>query len=274
MPLNSFAKAKFFSLNWNFELPNPPLLGREDLQHQIITRVPGINDDVYLTYNTQSSTQWDGLTHFSHPDFGFYNGVKQEQITGKPGTRNGIQVWADSGIVGRGVLIDYWLWAQKNSIHYSPGDRHEITIEQIKEVAKSQGVKFQPGDIFILRTGWIQYYLTLNQEQRNYLARPGIYPDVVGVAQGEDSLRFLWDNHFAAVAADNVAFEAFPPHPEKKFMHEVILGLWGMPIGEFFYLDKLAEDCQKDGVYEFFFTSSPNNKLGGVASPPNALAIK
>ncbi len=26
--------------------------------------------------------------------------------------------------------------------------------------------------------------------------------------------------------------------------------------------------------YEFFFTSAPLNKLGGVASPPNVLAIK
>jgi hypothetical protein len=29
-----------------------------------------------------------------------------------------------------------------------------------------------------------------------------------------------------------------------------------------------------DGIYEFFFTCAPLNKLGGVASPPNALAIK
>jgi len=66
-------------------------------------------------------------------------------------------------------------------------------------------------------------------------------------------LRFLWDNHFAAVASDAMAFEAYPAHPEKGFMHEVILGLWGMPIGEFFFLEKLAEECRKDGVYEFFF---------------------
>jgi hypothetical protein len=57
-------------------------------------------------------------------------------------------------------------------------------------------------------------------------------------------------------------------------MHETILGLWGMPIGEMFYLEALAADCAEDGVYEFFLTSAPLNKLGGVASPPNALAIK
>ena len=48
----------------------------------------------------------------------------------------------------------------------------------------------------------------------------------------------------------------------------------GMPIGELWWLDGLAEDCAADGVYEFFFTSAPLNVPGGVGSPPNALAIK
>ena len=53
-----------------------------------------------------------------------------------------------------------------------------------------------------------------------------------------------------------------------------IIGLWGMPIGEMFQLDELAAACATDGRYEFFLTSAPLNKRGGVASPPNALAIK
>jgi hypothetical protein len=54
----------------------------------------------------------------------------------------------------------------------------------------------------------------------------------------------------------------------------MFLGGWGMPIGEMFYLEKLAADCEKDNVYTFFFTSAPLNKENGVASPPNALCIK
>jgi hypothetical protein len=56
-------------------------------------------------------------------------------------------------------------------------------------------------------------------------------------------------------------------------MHGTIIGLWGMPIGEMFMLDLLAAECAAQGRYEFFFTSAPLNKRGGVASPPNALAI-
>jgi hypothetical protein len=56
-------------------------------------------------------------------------------------------------------------------------------------------------------------------------------------------------------------------------MHEVFLGGWGMPIGEMFYVEKLAEECRRLGRWTFFFTSEPLNVIGGIASPPNALAI-
>ena len=75
------------------------------------------------------------------------------------------------------------------------------------------------------------------------------------------------------MAGDTVAFEAYPAQPGQG-MHEMILAMWGLPIGEMFNLEALADDCAQDGVYEFFFTSAPLNKLGGVGSPPNALAIK
>jgi hypothetical protein len=48
----------------------------------------------------------------------------------------------------------------------------------------------------------------------------------------------------------------------------------GLPLGELFFLDDLAADCAADGSYEFLLTSAPLNLPHGVASPPNALAIK
>jgi hypothetical protein len=37
---------------------------------------------------------------------------------------------------------------------------------------------------------------------------------------------------------------------------------------------ELAHDCRRDGRYAFLFTSAPINLPAGVASPPNALALK
>lgn len=56
-------------------------------------------------------------------------------------------------------------------------------------------------------------------------------------------------------------------------LHEYLLPRWGMPIGEMFNLETLSEVCKAHNRWEFFFTSAPLNVPGGVASPPNAIAI-
>ena len=267
-----------FALNWELEQPDPPLFNRAGLRHTIHRRRRNVFDDLYDNFNTQSSSQWDGLRHFGHPEHGFYNGVTEAQIAEEGSTCNGIHHWARRGIAGRGVLIDFARYAAAHGIAFSPGERHGITPAQLQAAAEWQGLRFQIGDILLLRTGWIEWYRSLNEEQRTQLAQPGAM-QFAGLEQGEESLRFLWDNHFAAIACDSPPFEAYPPTESApgqpgEMMHGTIIGLWGMPIGEMFQLDELAAACATDGRYEFFLTSAPLNKRGGVASPPNALAIK
>lgn len=54
---------------------------------------------------------------------------------------------------------------------------------------------------------------------------------------------------------------------------------WGVfgdddQIGEQFNLEDLAADCTQDKVYECMLVSVPLYLVGGIASPPNAVAIK
>jgi len=57
-----------------------------------------VNDDVW-TFNTQVSSQWDGLRHFAYQkEKKFYNGVTMDDIHGTDShggksTVNGIQGW-------------------------------------------------------------------------------------------------------------------------------------------------------------------------------------
>ena len=46
------------------------------------------------------------------------------------------------------------------------------------------------------------------------------------------------------------------------FMHQNILALWGMPLGEMWDLEKLAETCRRLGRWTFFVTSAPANVVG------------
>jgi hypothetical protein len=70
---------------------------------------------------SESGTQWDGFRHFAHiPSKTFYNGTKGIDIAGPKTDDNkcGIHHWAQHGIVGRGVLIDYWSYANEKGIIY------------------------------------------------------------------------------------------------------------------------------------------------------------
>ena len=60
---------------------------------------------------------------------------------------------------------------------------------------------------------------------------------------------------------------------EQFRMHETILSGFGLPIGELFDLEELAKECKKQKRWTFFMTSEPLNLVGGVGSPPNAVAI-
>lgn len=87
-------------------------------------------------------------------------------------------------------------------------------------------------------------------------------------------IQWHWENQFAAVASDTVAYEAWPsPRPAGVALHEVFLSGWGMPIGESFDLEALAEKCKEQGRWSFFMTSVPLDIPGGIASPPNCIAI-
>ncbi|KAB5539341.1 hypothetical protein GE09DRAFT_1138487 [Coniochaeta sp. 2T2.1] len=110
-------------------------------------------------------------------------------------------------------------------------------------------------------------------------ASPFKYP---GIESTESVLQFLWDGRIAAVAGDCPGFEAWPPTGSegdetegilKSGMHQTLLAGFGMPIGEMFDLEALAEECQRQKRWTFFVSSMPLNVVGGVASPPNAVAI-
>lgn len=85
-------------------------------------------------------------------------------------------------------------------------------------------------------------------------------------------LTWLHDCYFSAVGGDAPAFEAWPTQ-KGYHLHEYILALWGMPLGEMLDLEKVSEVCRRLGRWTFFFTSAPENCKGGVGAHPNATAI-
>jgi hypothetical protein len=51
-------------LDWELNRLSHPNFGRQPCDHQILNKAPRIVNDDVLTFNTQSSTQWDGFRHY------------------------------------------------------------------------------------------------------------------------------------------------------------------------------------------------------------------
>ncbi|MGD0116425.1 MAG: cyclase family protein [Candidatus Binatus sp.] len=272
---SSIRSGKVFALNLPINIPDPPLFTRGKHSHtvKIFPNLEFVLDDYLDNFYPQASSQWDALAHVKHPVHGAYNGIPDKEITGRGGMRLGIDNLARRGIAGRGVLADVARYYDRigKSITFTKAE--SIPLEDVQAALEEEAVTLQAGDILLIRIGWTKFYLSASDEIKAELAKETVTPGIEG---SDRTARWLWDNHLAAVASDSPALEALPKGPgnENEFLHFHMLAFFGMPIGEMWNLEGLADDCAADGNYDFFLTSAPLNIPGGVGSPPNALAIK
>lgn len=216
-------------INLPLNTPEVPAFHRESFKHEIKTLAEDKAYDDLYSLNTQSGTQWDGFRHFAHlPTGTFYNNTKGSDIVGPSANHKcSIHHWAQHGIAGRGVLLDYRSYAHRKGINYDPYEYYPISFEELKHCAADQGIDIRPaaeggdiriGDILFVRTGWVEAYHSKSPQERNELAvRPHqLGKDdgqrYAGLSQEERMLDWLHDSYFAAVAGDAPAFEAWPTH--------------------------------------------------------------
>jgi kynurenine formamidase len=257
------------SLNLPLDVPGPPLFGRAPLQHEIFAIDRNTLDDVLDRFFPQGSTQWDGLRHVRAREHGFFGGRTEDFAPGEQAL--GIAHWAQSGIVGRGVLLDVAAHYARVGRDYDPLGAQAISSEDLRATVAEQEVELRRGDILCVRTGWIEAYRALDRAGREAIAAS---PRASGLAGSEDVARLLWDAHLAAVGADNPTLEVAPGDPLVGSLHRRLIPTLGFAVAELLDLDALAALCAADGRWEFLFVGVPLNLPGGVGSPANAVAIR
>ena len=266
-------KGALFPLDAPVDAFSPPVASTRGIPRHHILHVPGALgfDDVYDNFFPQGSSQWDSLGHVGYAPNTFYNGATEDDVA--TGRRNTIEHWARRGIAGRAVLLDMVATLTNAGRAYDPGTSTAFSVDDLELARQRAGVEFRPGDIILLHTGFAAWYLSQPPAVRSKQNRQ---PSTPGIASGEEMCRYLWDAHVAAVASDTFAVEVMPANRELAtgFLHRMLIGQFGMALGELWWTEDLAADCAADGVYEVFLTSAPLNAPGGIGSPPNALAIK
>lgn len=277
-----------FSLDLPLDAFERPLIAhRGTVQHSVFGLNEFHRDDRIDNLFPQATSQIDGLRHFGHPDHGFYNGADPERLVAGDRTL-GIQRFTEHGIAGRGVLLDVGQYLQHLGEPIDHSAPVSIPAGVLGQTARYQGVNLEPGDIVLIRFGWLSHHLSHDAGEDDGAAPPLVSP---GLEQSHATARWLWDHRVALAAADNVALETWPasgssltvqleqegylpPSSHTGMLHRLLIPLLGLAIGELWQLDELAYACHADGRYDCMVVATPLRMPGGVGSPANAMAIR
>lgn len=254
-------------LSLPLDMPDPPMFGREPFEHVIFAPSRNNLDDRLEGFYLQASTQWDGFRHVRAREHGFWQGYQGDF---HDTDALGIQAWARSGIVGRGVLLDVSASYRDLLADGRSDEDHVIEVAHLEAAADAAAVEVRSGDVLCIRTGWLERYLKGDTKLRREMSETQRWPGLSGAA---DMAERLWDWGIAAVVADNPAVESAPGRKEDGSLHRRLLPLLGMPLGELFDFEDLVRDCRERGSFEFLFAAVPLNLRGGVGSPANAVAV-
>lgn len=219
------------------------------------------DDAVYMPL--QASTQWDALCHVFYNGKS-YNGRGWDSVRARGGAvYNSITNLQDRA-VGRGVLLD--LPRATGRPWLEPGE--SIQDDDLERCAHSQGVEVGEGDFVLIRTGQI----AMCRENGSW----GSYAGGDAPGLGVDTANFLCNRRVTAVATDTWGVETRPYESTdiRAPLHVILLSAAGIYMGEMWDMEKLADDCARDGVYDFFVSAPPLMITGAVGSPINPIAIK
>lgn len=269
-----------FGLDYPADAFDPGMSARRTAPvHTIYSGHPAHRDDYLDGYYLQGSTQIDGLRHRRSDEIGFYAGTDDDLI--RPGTTQiGIQNWAEAPIVARGVLLDVadYRQAHGDPIDHAAGE--PLHLDLLEQTLQAQNTTLNTGDILMIRTGWCEWFLDLDDPAKLTTKEAR---RATGLAQSTELLQWAWDHRLSLIAADNFAVECLPPVPDTPFlstapndkgmMHQELLAKLGMPLGELWRLDRLAEHMRTTGHWEAMVVVKPLNITGATGSPANATAI-
>jgi kynurenine formamidase len=213
------------------------------------------NEELVVTELGQVGTQFDALPHIGIGEH-LYNCIKTDEVA----TRNGftkLGVEKVGAIVTHGVLLD--VAAVKGSDVLEGG--YEITVADLEEAMKRQGITIGTGDAVLIHTGWGKLWMKDNARYNS--GQPGI-----GIAAGE----WLAKRNPILVGADNWGIEV-RPHPNKDLafpVHQILVTTHGIFLIENLDLDALA----RDKASEFAFVVQPLKLKGGTGSTVAPIAMK
>ncbi|MCL4291344.1 MAG: cyclase family protein [Thermoleophilia bacterium] len=225
----------------------------------------GPGNDVCLGYMSEliqgtshTGAHIDALAHMTIGDDDRWLGAAAAEHLGDFGPTKGDAselepIWA------RGVLLDVPAFHGVESLPKG----YAIVADELEAVARSRGIEIRPGDVALVRTGYMRHWPDRQRMAEN--AGPG--PDVAAA-------RWLLERGIAATGSDTETYEVQPcPDPgsprNPQPVHTLLLIERGIHIMEGLDLEGLAAD----GIVEFLFVALPLKIRGGTGSMIDPIAV-
>lgn len=226
-------------------------------RHGDLVRTDGgsaANDLIMM--GTHVGTHVDALAHVSQD--GLLHGGVDAAEASRGGRFRELGVDTVAPMICRGLLLD--IPATLGLDRCAGG--YEITVADLEATLERQGVRPEPGDVLLVRSGWGQLF----DEGAPYV---GAASGVPGVSVA--GATWLADHRPRAVGADSIAFEWLAPGAGHATLpaHRVLLVERGINIIETLDLEGVAAA----GVHEFTFVMSPLPLVGATGSPVRPLAV-
>jgi kynurenine formamidase len=230
--------------------------------HLAMTKDPDairFSDD-QVSMPLQAATHWDSLAHVSYMGK-IYNGFDEGSVDENGAARCGIDKVGT--LVSRAVLLDV---ARALEVERLDGG-YAITPSDLDAALARARTDVGPGDVVLVRTGFIQLFLSGARAQYGAGDMPGL---------GIGCPLWFHERDVAAVATDTLAFEVWPVERKDVLFPVHLLDLveMGMLQGQNFNMEELSASCAEDGVYELFLSATPEPFARGLGGPVAPVAIK
>jgi kynurenine formamidase len=159
----------------------------------------------------------------------------------------------------RGVLFDV---PRYRGVEYL-GRGEPVTADELQAVASSQRVELQPGDVALIRSGYMSHW----PDPERLDANRGPGPDI-------SAARWLVEQGVIATGSDTETYEV-QPAPDRgtpsnpQPVHTLLLNDHGIYILESLDLEQLAADA----IFEFLFVALPLKIAGATGSMIDPIAV-
>ena len=222
-------------------------------------RVDVVLDRFDMVYHGFWITHVDALCHVAW-DGELYNGRPFAASLSVEGANwCPIDPIALEGIATRGVLLD--VAAARPDSYVSVG--RPVTPRELDETAARVGVRVQPGDVVVIRSGDEAF----RAAHPDWVARVSPHPGL-----HLSCLEWFRDRDIAAVAWDMMD-ERPSGYPGFGMGPHLAIPFLGLILVDNVSPEALTVACREEGRYEFFFTATPLRLCGATGAPAHPVAI-